>query len=227
MSCCSPKKEASQPENQPKGGCCSAPRQETKSQGCCSSRKNEEITTIDRQMTIEQILGMFPFKAQRLSQEITNAGLHCVGCSAAVWETLEGGMLTHGKTDAEIDQLVNRLNALLQEKADLSSITITSRGAAKFLEILSEDKKEGWALRLAEEMAGCNGFEYVLDFSEKANPDDEIFQSNGIEIHVKKGMIPRLMGSEIDYVEGLRGSGFKVSNPNVRSACGCGSSHNY
>jgi len=178
-------------------------------------------------MTIEEILGMFPYKAQRLSQEITNAGLHCVGCHAAVWETLEAGMYTHGKTDAQIDELVRRLNALLDEEVDLSSILITARGAAKFLEILAEEGKHGWGMRFSEEMAGCSGFEYVLDFSEKAESDDETFLSHGIEIHVKKGMVPRLLGSEIDYVEGLRGAGFKISNPNVRSSCGCGSSHNY
>lgn len=222
MSCCSPKKN-----EESKGGCCSPRQQQSQQSGCCSTSSANQVTEIHRQMTIEDILGMFPFKAQRLSQEITNAGLHCVGCHAAVWETLEGGMLTHGKTDAEIDELVRRLNALLQEKVDVNSVTITPRGSLKFCEILKEDGKEGWALRLAEEMAGCNGFEYVLDFSEKPNDDDEVFQSNGVEIHVKKGMLPRLLGSEIDYVEGLRGSGFKITNPNVRSACGCGSSHNY
>ena len=178
-------------------------------------------------MTIEEILGMFPYKAQRLSQEITNAGLHCVGCHAAVWETLEAGMYTHGKTDEQIDELVRRLNALLEEEVDTTSISITSRAAAKFLEILSEEEKQGWGMRFSEEMAGCNGFEYVLDFSEAADKDDQTFVSNGIEIHVKKGMLARLLGSEIDYVEGLRGSGFKISNPNVKSACGCGTSHNY
>lgn len=178
-------------------------------------------------MTIEEILGMFPYKAQRLSQEITNAGLHCVGCHAAVWETLEGGMLGHGKNPHQIDDLVNKLNNLLEEKIDLSSISITRRAADKFLEILSEEEKQGWGMRFSEELAGCNGFEYVLDFSEKADKDDQTFTSNGIDIHIKKAMVPRLLGSEIDYVEGLRGSGFKVSNPNVRSSCGCGSSHNY
>lgn len=182
---------------------------------------------INRQMTIEDILGMFPNKAQKLSQEITNAGLHCVGCHAATWETLEMGMKTHGKTDEQIDTLVERLNALLAEKIDTSTISITSRGAQKFMEILTEDGKQGWGMRLDEEMAGCNGFEYVLDFSEKATADDETFLSNGIEIHVKKALLGRLLGCEIDYVEGLRGAGFKISNPNARSSCGCGSSHGY
>lgn len=229
-SCCSAPKKQEKHEDSP-SSCCSAPKkQEEKhedSPSSCCSTQQKQAKKITRQMTIEEILGMFPYKAQRLSQEITNAGLHCVGCHAAVWETLEAGMYTHGKTDDQIDELARRLNALLEEEVDLTSIRITPRGAAKFLEILSEEGKQGWGMRFAEEMAGCNGFEYVLDFSEKAEDDDKVFESNGIEIHVRKAMEPRLLGSEIDYVEGLRGSGFKISNPNVRSSCGCGTSHNY
>lgn len=224
--CCSPAPK----EHSHSGGCCApAPKEHSHSHsgGCCSPKKQQAPTKITRQMTIENILGMFPFKAQKLSQEITNAGLHCVGCHAAVWETLEGGMMSHGKTDEQIDELVRRLNALLDEPIDQSSISITARGASKFLEILNDENKQGWGMRFAEEMAGCNGFEYVLDFSEKADADDQVFTSNGIEIHVKKAMVPRLLGSEIDFVDGLRGSGFKISNPNVRSSCGCGTSHNY
>jgi iron-sulfur cluster assembly accessory protein len=230
-SCCSSSKKESKHEHS-HSSCCSTPKkheEEHSDSSCCSApqKKQKQDKKITRHMTIEEILGMFPFKAQRLSQEITNAGLHCVGCHAAVWETLEAGMYSHGKSDAQIDELVRRLNALLEEEVDTTSIRITPRGAAKFLEILSEEGKQGWGLRFAEEMAGCNGFEYVLDFSEKAYDDDKTFVSNGIEIHVKIVMLPRLLGSEIDYVEGLRGSGFKISNPNVRSSCGCGTSHNY
>ena len=188
--------------------------------------KSDNIV-IHRQMTIEQILSLSPFKAQKLAQEITRAGLHCVGCHAATWETLEAGMLGHGMGEDQINTLVERLNALLQEETDRSTISITARAAKKYLDILQEDGKPGWGIRFEERMAGCSGFEYVLDFSEKAEENDEVFVSNGIEIHVEKNMVPRLLGSEIDYVDGLQGAGFKISNPNVRSSCGCGSSHNY
>lgn len=198
---------------------------------CCGDEKSAPApatpTKIHRQMTIETILSMFPHKAQKLSQEITNAGLHCVGCQAATWETLEAGMYGHGMNDDQIEKLVDRLNTLLGEETDLSTITITPRAAKKYLEILAEEGKQGWGLRFAERMAGCNGFEYALDYSEKALPTDEVFVSQGIEIHVDLGMVSRLLGSEIDYVDGLQGSGFKISNPNVRSSCGCGSSHGY
>jgi hydrid cluster protein-associated redox disulfide domain len=80
-------------------------------------KENSMTTTIHRQMTIDQILSLFPDKAQKLSYEITKAGLHCIGCQAATWETLEAGMMGHGMHDEQIDTLVTRLNALLQEKA--------------------------------------------------------------------------------------------------------------
>ncbi len=192
-----------------------------------TTQAKKEKVVIHRQMTIEQILSLFPNKAQKLAQEITRAGLHCVGCHAATWETLEAGMMGHGMNEDQITTLVHRLNALLEEEADLSTITITKRAAKKYLEILDEDGKPGWGVRFEERMAGCNGFEYVLDFSEKAGQDDQTFVSNEIEIHVHQSMVPRLLGSEIDYVDGLQGAGFKISNPNVRSSCGCGTSHNY
>lgn len=180
-----------------------------------------------RTMTIEEILNMFPHKAQRLAHEITSAGLHCVGCHAATWETLEGGMLGHGMSEEQIERLVGRLNALLSEETDENSITLTERAAAKFMEILKEEGKQGWGLRFGERMAGCSGFEYILDYSEKAEPEDEIFTAHGIEIHVDKKVLDRLLGSEIDYIDSLNNAGFKISNPNAKASCGCGSSHNY
>lgn len=195
--------------------------------GTSCGKTQPAATKIHRQMTIETILSMFPHKAQKLSQEITNAGLHCVGCQAATWETLEAGMYGHGMNDEQIDRLVGRLNALLEEETDCSTITITPRAAKKYLQILEEEGKQGWGMRFAERMAGCNGFEYALDYSEKALATDDIFTSLGIEIHIDSRMTSRLLGSEIDYIDGLHGSGFKISNPNVRSSCGCGTSHGY
>lgn len=184
-------------------------------------------THIHPQMTIEEILSLFPNKAQRLAHEITTAGLHCVGCHAATWETLEAGMMGHGMTNEHIERLVGKLNALLDEPVDTSTITITPRAAEKYREILKEEGKEGWGVRMDERMAGCNGFEYTLDYSEKALPTDATFESSGIQIHVRAEKVGQFIGSEIDYIDSLNASGFKISNPNVRSSCGCGTSHGY
>lgn len=178
-------------------------------------------------MTIEEILNLFPHKSQKLATEITKAGLHCIGCGAATWETLEAGMLSHGMDEAAIQNLVNRLNVLLKEESNPHTITITPRAAEKLREFAEEEEKQGWGLRFAEQAAGCSGLEYTLDFSEKPREDDLVLHSEGIEIHIKKAMSNRLIGSEIDYIDGLHGSGFKISNPNVKSCCSCASSHNY
>lgn len=189
--------------------------------------KQENVAMISREMTIEEILGSFPQKSQKLAQAITAFGLNCVGCGAAVWETLEAGMFGHGFTSEQVDELVGKLNEILQEKTDASAITITKKAARKLVEIQEQDLKMGWALRFGYRAAGCSGFEYMLDFSEKAESDDEVFHSEGLEIHVEKSMVARLMGSEIDYIEGLNGAGFKISNPNAKSSCGCGKSQSF
>ena len=185
---------------------------------------SKEIT---RDMTIDAILGKFPQKSQRIAQELSNAGLQCVGCQASTWETLEVGMYGHGKSDVEIEELLCSLNQILEETSDPMSITMTKRAADKFLSILKSDKKEGWALRFADKPGGCGGFEYVLDFSKDPEGEDEIFESEGVPIHVNRKMLPRLLGCEIDYLDGLMGAGFKVSNPNVKGSCSCGSSQSY
>lgn len=178
-------------------------------------------------MTIEEIFSSFPHKSQRIAQEITNAGLSCVGCQAATWETLEAGMVGHGYTEEEIDHLVHLLNEILEEHSDLSAISLTWRAAEKYKAILAQENKSSWGLRFGSKSGGCKGFEYQLDYSDKASPNDEVFLSQGIEIHVDREMLDRLIGSEIDYVEGLNGSGFKISNPNAKSSCGCGKSQTY
>lgn len=180
-----------------------------------------------KEMTIEEIFSRFPQKSQKLAQEMTNRGLHCVGCGAAVWETLEAGMLSHGFSIEDVEEMVDRLNEILSEVTDPSTITLTKRAADKFRQILQEEGKEGWGLRFGDKAAGCSGFEYVLDYSEKANSDDKVFLSQSIEIHVHEADVSRLVGAEIDFADGLNGSGFKISNPNAKGSCGCGKSQSY
>lgn len=183
---------------------------------------------IGREWTIEQILRSFPEKSQKIASALTRAGLACASCQAATWETLEAGMMGHGFEDEAVDALVDELNAILEEKTDLTTIGLTLGAALKLQEVLKAENKVGWALRFGDKLGGCNGHEYTLGFSQKAIPqDDEVFHSNGLEIHVDKSMVGRLRGSLIDYEESLMGSGFKITNPNVQSSCACGNSHGH
>ena len=184
-------------------------------------------TQITRDMTIEEILSGFPQKSQKLAQEMTQTGLHCVGCQAATWETLEAGVLGHGFSEEALESLILRLNKILEEKSDLNTISLTERAASKYRSILQDEGKDNYGLRFGDMAGGCSGFEYVMDYSESAKEDDEIFVSYGVQIHVNKNMAPRLLGCEIDYIDGLNGSGFKISNPNAKGSCGCGKSQSY
>lgn len=179
-------------------------------------------------MTIAEILSRFPGKSQKLAQTMTNAGLHCTSCSAATWETLEAGMLGHGMAETAITRLVAELNAVLQEPMPTDTITFTARAADKFRAFAADSGVTEPILRFGDTAGGCGAFQYLLDFCETIDPEDDVtFESEGLQIVVSKGAVSRLIGSVIDYVDGLHGAGFKISNPNVRSSCGCGSSQNY
>ena len=72
--------------------------------------------------------------------------------------------------------------------------------------------------------SGCSGFAYVLDFAETVNPDDVVYEQDGVKVIVAADSLSYLDGMEVDYVrEGLN-SFFKFNNPNVKDSCGCGES---
>ncbi len=183
--------------------------------------------TIHAEMTIADIISKFPAKSQRMAQALTNAGLHCTSCSAATWETLSAGMIGHGMGEVQIERLVAELNEILAEKVDLDTITVTPLAAEKFMMFAQQEGFEKCYLRFGDMAGGCGGFQYLLDFCEAPEADDVTYNTSGITVCVKKSIVGRLLGSVIDYVDGLHGSGFKISNPQVKSSCGCGSSQNY
>jgi iron-sulfur cluster assembly protein len=79
------------------------------------------------------------------------------------------------------------------------------------------------ALRVAVRGGGCSGFQYALAL-DTPKDDDHVYEVNGVSVLVDKVSMQFVFGSEVDYVEGLKGAGFQVNNPNVVAACGCGSS---
>lgn len=189
--------------------------------------ENSTQTKIHREMTIASIFSTFPEKSQRLAQAMTNAGLHCSSCSAATWETLEAGILGHGFSEDKLEALIKQLNEIVEEELDLENITLTPKAAEKFRAFAKEEGQEGCGLRFGDSAGGCGGFQYILDFCSEQHEQDILFESQGITIYVFAPMVERLKGSVIDYVDGLQGAGFKISNPNVKSSCACGTSQGY
>lgn len=104
-------------------------------------------------------------------------------------------------------------------------ITLTDRAAEKVKEIQKAEDLGEQGLRLRVIGGGCSGFTYDLFFDDETDESvDETFDSHGIRLFVDMMSYTYLEGTEIDYVEGLYGAGFKFSNPTAKSTCGCGSS---
>jgi iron-sulfur cluster assembly accessory protein len=105
-----------------------------------------------------------------------------------------------------------------------SMLRITPVAATKVNEIREAEGIEGnMALRLRVVGGGCAGFSYDLYFDEPTEVDRQ-FEVAGVKCVVDEMSLMYLVGTEVDYVEGLQGAGFKFQNPNVKSTCGCGSS---
>jgi iron-sulfur cluster assembly protein len=104
-------------------------------------------------------------------------------------------------------------------------ITITDKGADKVREFLAAQGAETTAagLRVGVRGGGCSGFQYQLAFDEPRE-DDMVFEDHGLKLLVAPQALEYVDGSQIDYIDALTDAGFKVENPNVVAACGCGSS---
>lgn len=104
-------------------------------------------------------------------------------------------------------------------------ISLTDKGVEKVREFLSQQESvaETSGLRVGVRGGGCSGFQYALAFDEERD-GDTVLEEQGIRLLVDRSSLPYVKGSVIDFVDGLQGAGFKVDNPNVVAACGCGSS---
>ena len=104
-------------------------------------------------------------------------------------------------------------------------ITFTDKGAEKVQEFLASQSADiqTSGLRVGVRGGGCSGFQYALAFDTKRD-GDEVFEDHGLRILVDGPSLPYVSGAVVDYVDGMQGAGFKVDNPNVIAACGCGSS---
>ena len=104
-------------------------------------------------------------------------------------------------------------------------VTVTQK-AVKMVNVTKE--QEGidptWGLRIAVRGGGCSGFEYALDFEDEPRETDHVYDQFGLKVMIDPISGRYLKGTEIDYVLGTSGAGFKFNNPNAMGTCGCGSS---
>ena len=104
-------------------------------------------------------------------------------------------------------------------------LALTERAAAKVKELIAEEPAgEAEVLRIAVQGGGCSGFEYALGFDRGPQDGDHELESYGVTLVVDPFSAPYLHGATIDFLNSIEEAGFKIENPNVSSACGCGHS---
>lgn len=105
----------------------------------------------------------------------------------------------------------------------IMSVSATETAATRVKTFL-EKRGKGIGLRLGVKTSGCSGLAYKIEFVDAAREDDQLFESNGINIYVDTKSLQYLDGTVLDYTkEGVQ-EGFKFTNPNVKDECGCGES---
>ncbi len=110
------------------------------------------------------------------------------------------------------------------ETTTLQPVTFTLSAAAAARDVMSKKNLHGFSLRLFISGGGCSGYQYGLALDNNTRADDTITETDGVRLLVDEVSIKYLQGATVDYVEGLTSSGFKITNPNAVSSCGCGQS---
>ena len=108
--------------------------------------------------------------------------------------------------------------------SDAAAMSFTDSAARKVKTLIEEEGNDNLKLRVYITGGGCAGFSYGFKFDEDAKEDDTQVENQGVTLLVDPMSIQYLVGSEVDYTEGLQGAQFVVKNPNATSTCGCGSS---
>ncbi|MGZ8400981.1 MAG: HesB/IscA family protein [Methyloceanibacter sp.] len=103
------------------------------------------------------------------------------------------------------------------------SITISPRAVRRIAEILKAEDAPT-LFRVSVEGGGCSGFQYRFDVVRDQAPDDLLVEHDGARVVVDPVSLGFLQGAELDFVDDLIGAQFKLNNPNVTAACGCGTS---
>lgn len=107
--------------------------------------------------------------------------------------------------------------------ADLP-IQFSDAAASRVKQLIVEEENPDLKLRVYVTGGGCSGFQYGFTFDEKANPGDMEIVKNEVTMVVDPMSLQYLVGGTVDFIEGLEGARFLVTNPNATTTCGCGAS---
>ena len=105
-----------------------------------------------------------------------------------------------------------------------SPLIFSDNAVSKVCSLIEEEGNDSLSLRVFVTGGGCSGFQYGFTFDDELAEDDTVVERDGVRLVVDPMSFQYLVGSEVDYQEGLEGSRFVINNPNASTTCGCGSS---
>ena len=105
------------------------------------------------------------------------------------------------------------------------AISLTPSAAERVRNYL-EKRGSGVGLRLGVTQTGCSGYSYVINYAEKIDPADIVFEDQGVKVVVDPEALALIDGTEVDFVKNGLNEAFSFRNPNISGECGCGESFN-
>ena len=103
-------------------------------------------------------------------------------------------------------------------------ILISDSARDRLLHIMQNENSTKEFVRVGVESGGCSGLSYKLEFDSSKKEDDELIKDNNIQLLVNKKSYLYLVGTTLEFSDGLNGKGFVFNNPNASRTCGCGES---
>jgi iron-sulfur cluster assembly accessory protein len=103
-------------------------------------------------------------------------------------------------------------------------VILTPNAAAKVKNLLAQEDRDDYRLRIAVDSGGCSGLKYQLFFDERVEEGDAIVEFDGVGLIVDRKSVPYLEGAAIDFHDSIEKQGFDIDNPNATNSCACGES---
>ncbi len=106
----------------------------------------------------------------------------------------------------------------------VEGIILTEEAVAKVKNLLANEERDDYQLRVAVQPGGCSGLRYQLYFDERRLDGDVRNTYDGVDVVTDKMSAPYLSGAKIDFVDTIQQQGFTIDNPNAGGSCACGDS---
>jgi iron-sulfur cluster assembly protein len=104
-------------------------------------------------------------------------------------------------------------------------VFVADSAKEKILEIMNKEKLGAdYFVRVSVTSGGCSGLTYNMDFDNESQPNDQVFEDNGMKVVTDLKSFLYLFHSTLEFSGGLQGKGFYFNNPNAARTCGCGES---